>query len=141
MKRVVIDTNVLISATLSPAGNPARIIELISDKEIHLYYCQAIMDEYKRVLACEKLKITAELQNRTLKAIESLGFLVEPSISDISMPDESDRVFYDTAKESNSVLITGNTKHFPDEPKIMTPTEYWRAFLESEIKHRGNNSV
>ncbi|MCL2662882.1 MAG: hypothetical protein FWE83_06060 [Oscillospiraceae bacterium] len=36
----------------------------------------------------------------------------------------SDRIFYDTAIASGAVLITGNTKHFPDEPIIMTPSEF-----------------
>jgi hypothetical protein len=40
------------------------------------------------------------------------------------MPDESDRVFYDVAKTAGAYLITGNTKHFPQEPFILTPAEF-----------------
>ena len=43
------------------------------------------------------------------------------------MPDETDRIFYDTAKASGAILITGNLKHFPSEPFIMKSAE----FLES----------
>jgi len=51
--------------------------------------------------------------------------------SNIPMPDESDRIFYDTAKQSGSILITGNTKHFPDEPFIMTPAEFMRMMEDT----------
>ena len=49
----------------------------------------------------------------------------------IPMPDESDRIFYDTDKQSGSILITGNTKHFPDEPFIMTPAEFMRMMEDT----------
>jgi len=38
--------------------------------------------------------------------------------------DEDDRIFYDTAKSANAVLVTGNKKHYPDESFIMTPAEF-----------------
>jgi hypothetical protein len=40
------------------------------------------------------------------------------------MPDEDDRVFYDTAKTAGAYLIPGNTKHFPQEPFILTPAQF-----------------
>ena len=56
-KRAVIDTNVLVSSVLSSEGNSAQIMNLISDEKIQLFYRSAIMDEYRRVLAYEKLNI------------------------------------------------------------------------------------
>jgi len=50
--------------------------------------------------------------------------LIEPFVSTVFMTDETDRTFYDTAKASDSILITGNIKHYPTEPFIMTPTEF-----------------
>ena len=50
--------------------------------------------------------------------------MVAPSAS--PMPDEDDRVFYDTAKTAGAYLITGNSKHYPSEPFILTPS----VFLE-----------
>jgi len=47
---------------------------------------------------------------------------------DISLPDESDRIFYDTACESKAILITGNKKHYPDEEFIMTPADFLLRF-------------
>ena len=128
MKRVVIDTNVLVSSTLSSEGNSARIMNLISDKQIQLFYCPAIMDEYKRVLAYEKLSITMQTQRSVVNAIEELGIMIEPVAGDIPLPDESDRVFYDTARISGSILITGNIKHYPTEAFVMTPTAFLTAY-------------
>jgi predicted nucleic acid-binding protein len=45
--------------------------------------------------------------------------------------DEDDRVFYDTAKQAGAYLITGNTKHYPSEPFILTPS----AFLGINNNH------
>jgi putative PIN family toxin of toxin-antitoxin system len=128
MKKVVIDTNVLISSTLSPNGNPSKIMGMISDKELRLFYCSAILGEYKKVLAYERLNIASYTQTNTLRAIKRLGILIEPPTSAIPLPDETDRAFYDAAKEAGATLITGNIKHFPAEPFIMTPAAFLEAF-------------
>ena len=130
MNHVVIDTNVLVSSILTPKGNPAQIMTLISFKELQLFYSSEIIDEYSRVLAYEKLNIPLRAQNHTIEGIKMLGVLIAPTISTIPMPDETDRIFYDAAIASGSILITGNTNHFPIEPFIMTPSQFlqkWAA--------------
>ena len=124
MIRVVIDTNVLVSSTLSPKGNSAQIMHLVSDKQIVLSYSSAILEEYKRVLAYKRLNIAFQTQGRIIFAIEGLGVLIEPFVSDMSLPDETDRVFYDTAKECGAILITGNIRNYPSEDFIMTPAQF-----------------
>ena len=124
MRRVVVDTNILVSSVLSPKGNPAHIMTLISFKELQVFYSSEILDEYRRVLAYERLNIPSQAQNRAIEGISKLGVLIEPTASTMPMPDETDRIFYDTAKVSGSILITGNIKHFPAEPFIMTPAEF-----------------
>ncbi len=125
MRKVVIDTNVIVSAALSPKGNPAKIIALIAGSDdIQLYYSVDILAEYTEVLSRPYLKISPERQNGIISVIRQLGILIEPTISSIPMPDESDRVFYDTAKTIGAILITGNTKHFPSEPLIVTPADF-----------------
>ena len=42
------------------------------------------------------------------------------------MTDEDDRAFYDTAKNNDAYLVTGNTRHYPNESFILTPTEFMR---------------
>jgi putative PIN family toxin of toxin-antitoxin system len=124
MKRVVIDTNIFISAIISPTGNPAKIMSLVSYKELQLFYNIDILNEYKKVLAYEKLQIPIQTQIEAMNGINKLGMLIEPTTSKIPLPDETDRIFYDTAQTSGAILITGNIKHFPAESFIMTPARF-----------------
>ena len=130
MKRAVIYTNVLVSSALSSEGNSAKIMNLISDKKIQLFYSSAIIDEYRRVLAYKKLKIMPQTQRRIINAIEDVGILIEPAASIISFTDESDRVFYDTAQASKAILITGNLKHYPAETFIKNPADFLDMFTD-----------
>jgi len=130
MKNVVIDTNIIISSAISSQGNPAIIMDLVSDKIIQAYYSNEILDEYRKVLAYERLKIEPKKQAEIIEKIKEIGILIKPEKSKISLPDESDRVFYDTAKAAAAILITGNIKHFPNEDFIKTPAEYLQKIAE-----------
>ena len=123
--KVVLDTNILVSAALSPLGNPAKIIKGIKgSEEIQVYYCKEILAEYKDVLSRPHLKVSPDVQTRIVNTVIKVGILIEPSASAMVLPDESDRVFYDTAKEAGATLITGNIKHYHDEDFIMTPSQF-----------------
>jgi putative PIN family toxin of toxin-antitoxin system len=126
---VVIDTNVLISSVIEPRGKPAEIMNLCFFEKIRLYYTEEIFNEYKKVLSYERLNIDFQTQTGILDAIGEIGVLVNPVISDIPMPDETDRIFYDAAREGKAILITGNKKHFPKESFILTPADFLRAIL------------
>jgi putative PIN family toxin of toxin-antitoxin system len=130
MKSVVLDTNIVISSVISSNGNPSAIMSLVSDGEIQAYYSNEILDEYKKVLAYDRLKINSEKQVEIIEKIIEQGILIEPEKSDIPLPDESDRVFYDTAKDANAILITGNIKHFPNEDFILTPVQFLALYSD-----------
>jgi putative PIN family toxin of toxin-antitoxin system len=51
---LVLDTNVLVSALLSPFGAPGRIWDLVLAREVRLVYDDRILVEYRRVLSREK---------------------------------------------------------------------------------------
>ena len=59
-----------------------------------------------------------------LAAIKENGEIIVPIPSKNDMIDENDRVFYDLALSADAFLITGNYKHYPKEPHILTPTEF-----------------
>ena len=125
MNRIVLDTNIVISALLSPDGNPAKILALVAvSDDIQLFYSAEILSEYKRVLSYPRLSIAEEKRIRVVLLIETFGTLIDPPTSAIQLPDESDRIFYDTAHESGAILVTGNTKHYPTEDSIMTPSGF-----------------
>ena len=124
MTSIVIDTNVIVSAILTPTGKPAQIASLVSSNRIKVFYSVDILREYKRVLAYERLKIHKDIQAETVEMITKFGILIDPPTSTIQIPDETDRIFYDTAKASNSILITGNIKHYPAEFFVMKPSDF-----------------
>jgi putative PIN family toxin of toxin-antitoxin system len=125
MSKIVLDTNIIISALLSPDGNPAKILSLISvSDDIQLFYSVEILSEYRRVLSYPRLNISEEKKLRAVWLIETFGTLIKPPTSTMLLPDESDRIFYDTAHESGAILVTGNTKHYPVEAFIMTPSDF-----------------
>ena len=124
MQSLVIDTNVLISAALSDKGNPAQLVKMVSEGKRQLSYNSRILSEYADVLSREKFNFSPEKQRELISKIVEIGVIVDPVSSDTPMLDEDDRIFYDTAKESGAILVTGNIKHYPTESFIMTPTDY-----------------
>jgi len=129
MINIVLDTNVIISATISSLGNPKIISLIAADENMQIYYSSEILAEYARVLSYERLNFSEEKKAFALNVIKKYGILIQSTtISEIPLPDESDRVFYDTAKAADAYLITGNLKHYPEEPHILTPAQFIKMF-------------
>jgi len=124
MLRVVVDTNVVVSAALSPGGNATKILNLFFDEKIYLCYSAEILAEYREVLSRARLNIDVETRNNIVDAIRIAGIKVSPPASNTPLPDESDRKFYDAAKQSNALLITGNIKHFPNVDFALLPADF-----------------
>ena len=124
MKKVAIDTNIVVSAALSPTGNPAAIMNMVYDGKLQTCYSLEIIAEYSKVLAYPRLNIASHTQTGIVDAIIGAGTLIRPIVSTVPLPHENDRVFYDTAQTGGAVLITGNAKHYPNEPFIMSPVEF-----------------
>lgn len=125
---VVLDTNVLVSALWSADGNPSHIVHMIPDGKIIPHFCIEILHEYKTVLSRPSFQFRSESVDELLERFVLFGRNVDSRKSDIPMPDESDRVFFDTAKNSGSTLITGNLKHYPNESFILTPVDFLSKF-------------
>ncbi|MCL2747147.1 MAG: putative toxin-antitoxin system toxin component, PIN family [Oscillospiraceae bacterium] len=124
-EKVVIDTNVLVSALWSENGNSAEIIKMIPN-DIVPCFGDSIFEEYTEVLNRPKFAFSTNKKEELLAKMKEFGEAVTPEKSDIPLPDETDRVFYDTATASGATLITGNKKDYPDEPFILTPAEFLR---------------
>ena len=122
----VIDTNVLVSALLSSKDDSAtvQVVQKIIQEEIIPIYNYDIAHEYKIVLHRKKFNFSRNNIDFLLNAIFHFGILFEPAFYDFTLPDIKDLPFYLTAlqnQDKNSFLITGNLKHFPNEPFIVTP--------------------
>jgi putative PIN family toxin of toxin-antitoxin system len=124
MIKAVLDTNVLVSGLLSPYGNPAKVVNHFRDRQFILIYNDEIVAEYRRVLFRGRLGLPPEDVDSLLEEIARRGIPLVATKSDIALPDENDRIFYDLANTCNAYLITGNAKHYPEEPHILTPAQF-----------------
>lgn len=122
---VVIDTNVLVSGLINPDGIPAKIINLLINERITIFYDNRILQEYTGVLRRDKFGFTAEIIDPLLDFIRNEGQFVTANPITIHFNDENDKMFLEVAETAFvDYLITGNTKHFPDNKIIVTPKEF-----------------
>ena len=136
----VIDTNVIVSALLSHYDDTATVLIMrkVITGEIIPIYDESILNEYKEVLSRRKFSFDDSLVDETLKVITDFGIIVERIESEMAFTDTKDLVFYEVALgREDSFLVTGNIKHFPKKPFIVTPVEMLAIINEMEtIEHR-----
>lgn len=128
---VVLDTNILVSAVWSPGRNASDILLSCFGRQFKVCYDYRILEEYIRVMHYPKLGFEEWEIDSILEPIMKYGIaVVAPPITDIAFDrDEDDRKFYEVAKCCDAVLITGNLKHFPDDPNIMSPADFCNNYL------------
>ena len=126
--RLVIDTNVIISAALKPDGLQRTTFLLAITKPGRLYVSKPILEEYADVLSRPELSIRKGLRLQLLQLIKNHGHLVAPSRRLDVTSDPDDNIFVECADAARAdFLITGNRKHFPlfwKSTKIVTPREF-----------------
>lgn len=120
---VVFDTNVVVSALLSPYGRPAALFRRIGSGTLKPCCDERILAEYETVLRREKFGFSNEYVDVIMAFLRTHCLLVTPVSMQIEFVDESDKKFYEVAKFCNAILITGNRKHFPDDPIVKSVNE------------------
>jgi|NGEPerStandDraft_6_1074524.scaffolds.fasta_scaffold219382_2 putative PIN family toxin of toxin-antitoxin system len=114
MIRVVLDTNVLVSANLSEEGLEALVVSLALNQKIQLHVSEPILQEYERVLRYPRLKFEAKEVARFLARLRRSSVLVMSTLTLSASPDEADNRFLECAEAARAdFLVTGNKKHFP----------------------------
>lgn len=124
----VIDTNVLVSALLSSREDAAtvQVIVRMLAGEITPIYSGDIMDEYREVLNRRKFGFSPDVVEHLLAALVKYGLRIAPSPTGAILPDMKDLSFYEVVlekRDEGAMLVTGNLKHFPREPFIVTARE------------------
>ena len=126
--RLVIDTNVLISAAIKPAGLQRTVLLLAITKPARLYVSRPILEEYSEVLSRPELRIRKGLRQQFLQLIKNHVYTVAPTRCLEVTSDPDDNIFVDCADAARAdYLVTGNQKHFPKfwkKTKIITPREF-----------------
>jgi putative PIN family toxin of toxin-antitoxin system len=137
MIRVVLDTNIVVSALLQPLGPSARIFILAVNGTLQPCVSGAIYDEYDEVLRRPRLKINETIITETLTAIKREGVWVKSPPALTICPDPDDDIFVSCAAAAKAnYIVTGNIKDFPDlweATMVVTP----RQFLEIEFPEAG----
>ena len=125
---IVLDTNVLVSALLSPFGTPARLLDLLLAGEMRLAYDDRILSEYQQVLARPRFGFDPYAIADLLTYLTTEGLPVTTRPWPIPLPDPDDLPFLEVAQAADAVLITGNRRHFPanacGDVQVVTPTEF-----------------
>jgi putative PIN family toxin of toxin-antitoxin system len=117
--RLVIDTNVVVSAALKPQGLQRVALILAATKPARLYVSEPILQEYSQVLARSLLHIRKGIQIQILQLIRSRSFLVSPQRRLEAALDPDDNIFLECAEAARAdYLVTGNPRHFP---------RFWRS--------------
>ena len=123
----VIDTNVLVSAMLKFQSVPGQVANEALLGNLIPLLCDEIVAEYREVLGRPKFKFDSKAVNVFLDGIIDRGIFIDAVSVEEIIPDPKDIVFYEVViegrKEHEPYLVTGNIRHFPVKPFVVTPRE------------------
>jgi putative PIN family toxin of toxin-antitoxin system len=143
MLKLVVDTNLVVSALLKPQSNPALIISLVLRGDSFLCLTDSILTEYADVLAREKFQgLDRAKVKEVLSKLKKLALWVAPKVSlHEVVQDPADNAFLECALEAKAdFFITGNIHHFPfkkyRQTLIVTPAEFMAHIIERGLPPR-----
>lgn len=133
----VLDTNVIVSALLSSKADAAtvQVLQKLFSDSFCPVISKEIMAEYTEVLHRDKFHFSPAIVEDLLFAIEEKAEYVIPASSGAILPDMKDLPFYEVVMEKradDAYLVTGNQKHFPAEPFIVTAREFLEILEQNE---------
>jgi len=110
----VLDTNVLVSALLKPAGNEGRVLEMVLEGSLLGVISAAMLHEYRLVLSRPKFKFDPQRVRILLRRLLNVCVFVSPAQRRKVSPDEDDNRFLECAETGPAdYLVTGNLRHYP----------------------------
>lgn len=126
--RLVIDTNILVSAALKPDGLQRTVLLLAMTEPARLYISDAILSEYRDVLLRPELQIRKGLRQQLLQLIKNRSHRVTTLRQLQVTTDPDDNKFLECADAARAdYLVTGNLRHFPrfwKKTKVITSREF-----------------
>lgn len=140
--RLVVDTNIIISAVLTPGSNPDRLFQAVYDGHLQLILSHAILEEARRVFDYSKIRkalnkravTTAEIED-FLTTLSKISILVVPEIiPNIIKEDPSDNIVLAAALEGHVDFIVSGDQHLTSlkeyrDIRILTPSEFVKEIL------------
>ena len=124
-----IDTNVLVSALLNFESNPGQVLFSVFNGETVLLVNEEVLAEYREVLARKKFRFPPDLVDIVLSRLVACSLNI--SVASAGFPevtDPKDRCFYAVTmserQTEDALLVTGNIRHFPVKPFVVTPARF-----------------
>lgn len=126
--RLVLDTNVLVSAAIKPTALQRTVLLLAITKPARWYVSRPILEEYSHVLARPELRIRKGLRQQLLQLIKNHSHIVVPARRLEVTSDPDDNMFLECADAARAdYLVTANQRHFPrfwKNAKVITSREF-----------------
>jgi len=111
MIRVVLDTNILVSALLQPMGPSARMLMLVLGGTIQLCVSGGVYAEYEEVIRRPRFRLDEETIASTLKAIRGRALWVKAAQTVRVCADPDDDIFVERASSGQAhYLVKVNLK-------------------------------
>ena len=130
----VLDTTVLVSGLLSPAGPPGRLVDVLLGRRLRLALDDRIEIEYREVLARPRLGIEPLRRDAFLAILQFQEHVIALPWPHRVPPDEDDTVFLEVAAQTpGRTVVTGNLKLFPPGCRgpvtVLSPRAAWERFV------------
>ena len=124
-----IDTNVLVSALLNFQSHPGQVLLSVFNGETIPLVNEEILAEYREVLARKKFRFPPDLVEIILTRLAACSLNISAVSEDFpEVADPKDRCFYAVTmserQSEDALLVTGNIRHFPVKPFVVTPAKF-----------------
>ena len=133
--KVVLDTNVIVSAAITTYGTCGQIVDMLTDGIFDICADDRILNEYETVLHRPELQIIPQEAAIVLELIHSIAERVAAVPLAVTLPDPKDLLFLEVATTAEAILVTGNLRHFPKRACkgviVVSPREFLNLFRQS----------
>ena len=133
---ILLDTNVLVSALLSPFQAPGRILDLILAGDVSVVFDDRVMAEYRAVLLRPKFGFDRRNVEELLDECAGNGHFVTAPALKLDLPDPADAMFIELAFAALAPLLTGNSRHFPPDRcqgiLVLSPAAFLGVWQQSQ---------
>ena len=130
--RLVLDTNVLLSALVFPGSKPDEVLQRVRRGEVELFLSPFILAELERILR-DKFRFTKRQADERVRVIRRMATLVEPTerIALVAAKDADNRILECAVAARADYLVTGDKEHLLPlrsigETQIVTPADFLR---------------
>jgi len=136
VRRIVLDTNIIVSSFFGNSYPRQIIRELVLPRKVKMLISFEVASEYRAVLLYKKFKKHSWFEAESKQTIKNLIEISEIHIVKRKieiLSDPTDNKFIElTAASHTDFLITGNSKHFPygkfESAEIISPRDYWKTY-------------